>query len=162
MLDETIRDKLLFDMREVLREFMEVRDEIAFLMSLPATEATPLAQEEAVEPDEAFLFPAPDEKLSDWLNTADLTPDALYQPDFTIIPEGLAKWAQADETAAEFRARLKLLWQRFGIDDGKHFPGGGEALTGEEKITMREIDIVLNSDDGKANGLLEWLLADEK
>lgn len=85
-----------------------------------------------------------------------------YTPDFTLIPDALAKFALADETAAEFRARLKSLWQRFGIEDGKNFPGGGEPLTGEEKITMREIDIVLNSDEGANAGLLTWLLAEER
>lgn len=82
------------------------------------------------------------------------------EPDFTIIPEALAKFAQDEESAAQFRARLKGFWQRFGIEDGKNFPGGGEALSGGEKITMREIDIVLNSDEGKAAGLLEWMKAD--
>lgn len=85
-----------------------------------------------------------------------------YVPDFTLIPDALARFAQADETAAEFRSRLKRLWQRFGIADGENFPGGGEPLTGEEKITMREIDIVLNSDEGKNASLLSWLLADEQ
>lgn len=85
-----------------------------------------------------------------------------YTPDFTLIPDALARFAAADETAADFRARLKSLWQRFGIEDGKNFPGGGEPLTGAEKITMREIDIVLNSDEGANAGLLTWLLAEER
>lgn len=97
--------------------------------------------------------------LSEEVVEADAQPQA---PDLNVIPERLAKYAQADETAADFRARLKLLWQRFGIADGQHFPGGGEPLSGDEKINMREIDIVLNSDDGKANGLLDWLLAEER
>lgn len=85
-----------------------------------------------------------------------------YTPDFTLIPDALAKFAEADETADDFRKRLKRLWQRFGIADGENFPGGGEPLTGEEKITMREIDIVLNSDEGRNAGLLQWLQADER
>ena len=85
-----------------------------------------------------------------------------YTPDFTLIPDALAKFAEADETAADFRNRLKRLWQRFGIADGENFPGGGEPLSGEEKITMREIDIVLNSDEGRNAGLLQWLQADER
>lgn len=85
-----------------------------------------------------------------------------YTPDFTLIPDALAKYAEADETADDFRKRLKRLWQRFGIADGENFPGGGEPLSGEEKITMREIDIVLNSDEGRNAGLLQWLQADER
>lgn len=83
-----------------------------------------------------------------------------YTPDFTLIPDALAKYAESEENAAEFRARLKKLWQRFGIEDGKNFPGG-EPLSGEEKISMREIDILLNSDEGRNAGLLKWLYADE-
>lgn len=61
--------------------------------------------------------------------------------DPSIIPEELAGFAETWESAADFRDRVKKLWQRFGIADGHHFPGGGEALTSEEKILMREIDI---------------------
>lgn len=86
---------------------------------------------------------------------------APYVPDFTLIPDALARFAESEESAPEFRARLKRLWQRFGIADGKNFPGGGEALTGDEKITMREIDIVLNSEEGQKAGLLEWMKADK-
>lgn len=57
------------------------------------------------------------------------------------IPEELAPYAETWESATDFKGRVKTLWQRFGIEDGKHFPGGGEALTAEEKILMREIDI---------------------
>lgn len=89
-------------------------------------------------------------------------PAAPYVPDFTLIPDALAKFAEADETAADFRNRLKRLWQRFGIADGENFPGGGEPLTGEEKIRMREIDIVLNSDEGRTAGLLQWLDAEDQ
>ena len=83
-----------------------------------------------------------------------------YTPDFTMIPEPLARYANADEGSAEFRARLKSYWQRFGIDSGMNFPGGGEELNAEEKIQMREIDILLNSDEGKAARLHDWLFAD--
>ncbi|CAB4199453.1 hypothetical protein UFOVP1333_49 [uncultured Caudovirales phage] len=83
-----------------------------------------------------------------------------YVPDFTIIPEALSRYAEADETAEDFRLRLKSYFQRFGIDEGKNFPGGGEPLSGDEKIQMREIDIMLNSDTGKAARLHDWLFAD--
>ena len=83
-----------------------------------------------------------------------------YVPDFTLIPEPLARFAEADESAEDFRVRLKSYWQRFGIEDGHNFPGGGEPLNGEEKIQMREIDILLNSDEGKAARLHDWLFAD--
>jgi hypothetical protein len=87
-------------------------------------------------------------------------PAAPYVPDFTMIPDQLAKYAEADEGSAEFRNRLKSYWQRFGIADGENFPGGGEPLTADEKIQMREIDILLNSDEGKAARLHDWLFAD--
>lgn len=99
--------------------------------------------------------------VSDPMGEALETEKEPYVPDFTIIPDQLEKFAQDGETAAQFRSRLKLLWQRFGIEDGKNFPGGGEALTGEEKITMREIDIVLNSEEGQKAGLLDWMKADK-
>ena len=83
-----------------------------------------------------------------------------YTPNFSLIPEPLARYANADEGSAEFRARLKSYWQRFGIADGENFPGGGEPLTADEKIQMREIDILLNSDEGKAARLHDWLFAD--
>ena len=87
-------------------------------------------------------------------------PAEPYVPDFTLIPGALAKYAEADESAEDFRLRLKSYFQRFGIDEGKNFPGGGEPLTGDEKIQMREIDIMLNSDTGKAARLHDWLFAD--
>lgn len=83
-----------------------------------------------------------------------------YAPDFTLIPDQLARFAEADETAEDFRLRLKGYWQRFGIADGQNFPGGGEPLTGDEKIQMREIDILLNSDEGREARLHDWLFAD--
>lgn len=85
---------------------------------------------------------------------------ASYTPNFTIIPEQLAKYAEADEDVSAFRNRLKSYWQRFGIDEGMNFPGGGEPLTGEEKIQMRDIDMLLNSDEGRAARLHDWLFAD--
>lgn len=85
---------------------------------------------------------------------------APYVPDFTLIPEKLARFAEADEDVDAFRKRLKGYWQRFGIADGENFPGGGEPLSGDEKIQMREIDILLNSDEGKAARLHDWLFAD--
>lgn len=115
----------------------------------------PEALSEALASDAAL-----DEEDELFSGMAEAQPNPPYTPDFTIIPDALTKFAQEDETAAQFRARLKLLWQRFGIEDGKNFPGGGEALTGEEKITMREIDIVLNSEEGQKAGLLEWMKAD--
>jgi len=87
-------------------------------------------------------------------------PAEPYVPDFTLIPDALSRYAAADESADDFRQRLKSYWQRFGIADGENFPGGGETLTGEEKIQMREIDILLNSDEGKAARLHDWLFAD--
>jgi len=87
-------------------------------------------------------------------------PAEPYAPDFTLIPDALSRYAAADESADDFRLRLKSYWQRFGIADGENFPGGGETLTGEEKIQMREIDILLNSDEGKAARLHDWLFAD--
>lgn len=83
-----------------------------------------------------------------------------YTPDFTLIPEALAKYAEADEDVTAFRNRLKSYWQRFGIEDGMNFPGGGEPLTGEEKIQMRDIDMLLNSEEGRNARLHDWLFAD--
>lgn len=83
-----------------------------------------------------------------------------YTPDFTLIPEALAKYAEADEDVSAFRNRLKSYWQRFGIDEGMNFPGGGEPLTGEEKIQMRDIDMLLNSEEGRNARLHDWLFAD--
>ena len=83
-----------------------------------------------------------------------------YTPNFTIIPEQLAKYAEADEDVSAFRNRLKSYWQRFGIEDGMNFPGGGEPLTGEEKIQMRDIDMLLNSEEGRNARLHDWLFAD--
>lgn len=83
-----------------------------------------------------------------------------YTPNFTIIPEQLAKYAEADEDVSAFRNRLKSYWQRFGIDEGMNFPGGGEPLTGEEKIQMRDIDMLLNSEEGRNARLHDWLFAD--
>lgn len=88
-------------------------------------------------------------------------PPAEPEQDPNVIPDALARFAEADESAEDFRKRLKSLWQRFGIDDGKNFPGGGEPLSGDEKIKMREIDILLNSDEGQNAKLLRWLMADE-
>lgn len=56
------------------------------------------------------------------------------------IPAELERFAEADETAHEFRERIKNLWQRFGIEEGRH-TADMPALSAEEKIAMRDIDI---------------------
>src|SRR5690606_775085 len=55
--------------------------------------------------------------------------DEPYVPDFTIIPDALAKYAEADESAEDFRRRAFNLLFRFGIAEGENFEGGGEPLT---------------------------------
>ena len=106
-------------------------------------------------------FHIPETAPIEYADEAEPEPPAEpYVPDFTLIPNALAKYAEADESAEDFRLRLKGYWQRFGIEDGKNFPGGGEPLSGEEKIQMREIDILLNSDEGKDARLHDWLFAD--
>ena len=75
-------------------------------------------------------------------------PELVSEPgplDLNEVPDVLKRFVEADETPAEFRIRLKSLWQRFGIEDGKHFPGGGEALSGEEKILMGDLMGVMNA-----------------
>ena len=139
---------------EVIAEpVVEVEDEpvpdprdarIAELEARIAELETPPETPPLTYPDEAPAEPAPEP----------------YTPNFSLIPEPLARYANADEGSAEFRARLKSYWQRFGIADGENFPGGGEPLTADEKIQMREIDILLNSDEGKAARLHDWLFAD--
>lgn len=115
---------------------------MARLHSEPAPATPPLPYPDEAEPEAPQPEPVP------------------YVPDFTLIPEPLAKYAEADETAEDFRKRLKSLWQRFGIADGQNFPGGGEPLTASEKILMREVDILLNSEEGRNAELLRWLDAD--
>jgi len=56
------------------------------------------------------------------------------------IPAELERFAEADETAHDFRERIKNLWQRFGIREGHH-TADMPPLTADEKIAMREIDI---------------------
>lgn len=113
----------------------QLEDLVDFLMVPPEPETPPLGYADEAEPEP-------------------------YTPDFTLIPEQLARFAEADEDPTAFRNRLKSFWQRFGIEDGKNFPGGGEPLSGDEKIQMREIDILLNSDEGKTARLHDWLFAD--
>lgn len=62
--------------------------------------------------------------------------EAAYAPDFTIIPDELAKYAEADESAEDFRKRAFSLLFRFGIAEGENFAGGGEPLTPDEKIKL--------------------------
>lgn len=52
------------------------------------------------------------------------------------VPPELADLVEPDESPQQFHSKLKPLIQRFGIEDGKNFPGGGEALTSKEKILM--------------------------
>ena len=63
-------------------------------------------------------------------------PAAPYTPDFTLIPDELAKYAEADESAEDFRKRAFSILFRFGIAEGENFEGGGEPLTPEEKIRL--------------------------
>lgn len=63
-------------------------------------------------------------------------PAAPYVPDFTMIPDQLAKYAEADESAEDFRKRAFSILFRFGIAEGENFEGGGEPLSPEEKIRL--------------------------
>lgn len=63
-------------------------------------------------------------------------PPAPYVPDFTLIPDALAKYAEADESAEDFRKRAFSILFRFGIAEGENFEGGGEPLSPEEKIRL--------------------------
>lgn len=63
-------------------------------------------------------------------------PAAPYVPDFTLIPDQLAKYAEADESAEDFRKRAFSILFRFGIAEGENFEGGGEPLSPEEKIRL--------------------------
>lgn len=76
-----------------------------------------------------------------------------YVPDFTIIPDHLAKYAEASESAEDFRARAFSLLFRFGIADGEHFEGAGP-LTPDEKITLLPM-LVANFAAGNWLGLTE-------
>lgn len=80
----------------------------------------------------------------------------LYVPDFTLIPEGLAKYAEADETAEDFRRRAFNLLFRFGIAEGENFEGGGEPLTAEEKINLLPM-LIANFEAGNWLNLKESL-----
>lgn len=79
-----------------------------------------------------------------------------YAPDFTMIPEGLAKYAEADESAEDFRRRAFSLLFRFGINEGEHFEGAGP-LTPEEKITLLPM-LIANFKSGNWLNLSEDLL----
>lgn len=63
---------------------------------------------------------------------------AMVEPESNDIPDELLAVMQAnpDEGPTEYRGRLQNLLHRFGIEDGKHFPGGGEALSADEKILI--------------------------
>ena len=80
-------------------------------------------------------------------------PAAPYVPDFTLIPDALAKYAEADESAEDFRARAFSLLFRFGINDGEHFEGAGP-LTADEKIMLLPM-LVANFEAGNWLGLTE-------
>jgi hypothetical protein len=85
-------------------------------------------------------------KLSDYGEVGEPEVPAEPEPlDLNEVPDVLKRFVEADESPAEFRIRLKKLWQRFGIEDGKHFPGGGEALSGDEKILMGDLMAVMNA-----------------
>lgn len=134
-----------------------LRPDQLFWLALACLTDTFSHPEPIADPDAAQVQPLgyPDKEPA-----PEASSDAPYVPDFTLIPEQLIKYSEADETASEFRRRLKNLWQRFGISDGQNFPGGGETLTGEEKIAMREIDMIIHSEEGRAAHLREWLFAD--
>jgi hypothetical protein len=106
--------------------------------------------------DEVAPTPLPDVPeetlLADYGEVGVLEPEPVVEAEFenepldlNTVPAVLARFVEADETASEFRIRLKSLWQRFGIEDGKHFPGGGEALDGDEKILMGDLMGVMNA-----------------
>lgn len=152
-------------------------DVIAFLNSFRGAIQAPLPEPEPEPPEPVIAEPVvsiPEPVEPEPVPEPEAVPEPIqepepepvvaapepYVPNFQIIPEPLATFAEADETASEFRRRLKNLWQRFGISDGQNFPGGGEALTGEEKIAMREIDMIIHSEEGRAAHLREWLFAD--
>ncbi len=71
------------------------------------------------------------------------------------IPPLLQRYAEADETAEEFRLRLNRMLFRFGIKEGEHFLGGGEALSIDEKIRLLPM-LVANFKAGN------WLKLDEE
>lgn len=79
--------------------------------------------DEEAEPESEASIAAPDEST-------------LPAQDFGQIPEALAKYAEADESAEDFRRRAFNLLFRFGIAEGENFEGGGEPLTPEEKIKL--------------------------
>jgi len=113
--------------------------EIEALKARIAELETPPATPPLTYPDEAPAEPAPP-----------------YVPDFTLIPDQLAKYAEADESAEDFRARAFNLLFRFGIKEGENFEGGGEPLTPEEKIMLLPM-LVANFEAGNWLGLTEDL-----
>ena len=78
-----------------------------------------------------------------------------YTPDFTLIPDQLAKYAEADESAEDFRVRAFSLLFRFGIADGEHFEGAGP-LSADEKIMLLPM-LIANFEAGNWLGLTEDL-----
>ena len=84
---------------------------------------------------------------------------APYEPNFTVIPDRLAKYAEADESAEDFRKRAFSLLFRFGIAEGENFEGGGEPLTAEEKIKLLPM-LIANFEAGNWLRLSEELKPD--
>lgn len=84
---------------------------------------------------------------------------AFYEPNFTVIPDRLAKYAEADESAEDFRKRAFSLLFRFGIAEGENFEGGGEPLTAEEKIKLLPM-LIANFEAGNWLRLSEELKPD--
>lgn len=116
---------------------------------IPDTPPLPYDDEAEVdEPEEAPVVetePAPE--------------PAPYEPNFTVIPDRLAKYAEADESAEDFRKRAFSLLFRFGIAEGENFEGGGEPLTAEEKIKLLPM-LIANFEAGNWLRLSEELKPD--